>query len=274
MKRVSPLFRVIALGLPVPEYPGYPIDPPLRSRFQGRYVSGSPVEYYINEISMRMMGNEGASTWKKNALLNALTFFRALAELQHSGSVDSSAGLLNSPKVISMPEFTPENVIKYSRLFPYEESISLIIKRLYPFHFFNLDHAQFSALQKMLDSFDATAKLVEGDNKDTVSSCVSSLKSMNYSFFSSRVTQGPNGAPLMEITFQSRASDLQSVVVSAPGGNHVHVNTAIDDKRDTRKLFGGQINALTNIMQSHCLGHDICLIGGYTPCRKYVTFLI
>lgn len=29
-----PEFCVIALGVPVPQFPGYPLDPPLRSRFQ------------------------------------------------------------------------------------------------------------------------------------------------------------------------------------------------------------------------------------------------
>eukprot|EP01062_Namystynia_karyoxenos_P030185 TRINITY_DN22568_c0_g1_i1.p1 TRINITY_DN22568_c0_g1~~TRINITY_DN22568_c0_g1_i1.p1 ORF type:complete len:1930 (+),score=635.49 TRINITY_DN22568_c0_g1_i1:92-5881(+) len=37
--RVSPRFRVVALGLPVPPYAGAPLDPPLRSRFQARFVS-------------------------------------------------------------------------------------------------------------------------------------------------------------------------------------------------------------------------------------------
>ena len=32
--RVSPDFMVVALGLPVPRFPGNPLDPPLRSRFQ------------------------------------------------------------------------------------------------------------------------------------------------------------------------------------------------------------------------------------------------
>jgi len=35
---VHPNFRVIALSLPVPPYSGITLDPPLRSRFQGRYV--------------------------------------------------------------------------------------------------------------------------------------------------------------------------------------------------------------------------------------------
>ena len=37
--RVSDHFRVVALALPVPQYVGYPLDPPLRSRFQGHFVS-------------------------------------------------------------------------------------------------------------------------------------------------------------------------------------------------------------------------------------------
>ncbi|XP_048458993.1 von Willebrand factor A domain-containing protein 8 isoform X2 [Rhincodon typus] len=40
--RVSEDFRVIALGLPVPRYPGNPLDPPLRSRFQARDIYSLP----------------------------------------------------------------------------------------------------------------------------------------------------------------------------------------------------------------------------------------
>lgn len=36
--RVSEHFRVLALGLPVPQYVGNPLDPPLRSRFQARNI--------------------------------------------------------------------------------------------------------------------------------------------------------------------------------------------------------------------------------------------
>ena len=40
--RVSPDFMVVALGLPVPRFPGTPMDPPLRSRFQARVVPAPP----------------------------------------------------------------------------------------------------------------------------------------------------------------------------------------------------------------------------------------
>ena len=43
--RVHPDFRVIALGSPVPPYPGNSLDPPLRSRFQARVIM-PPVSIY------------------------------------------------------------------------------------------------------------------------------------------------------------------------------------------------------------------------------------
>ncbi|KAJ3011525.1 UNVERIFIED_CONTAM: hypothetical protein HDU68_001637, partial [Siphonaria sp. JEL0065] len=36
--RASEKFQVIALGLPIPPFPGNPLDPPFRSRFQVRYI--------------------------------------------------------------------------------------------------------------------------------------------------------------------------------------------------------------------------------------------
>mgnify|MGYP003724772207 CR=1 FL=1 len=38
---VHPNFRVIAIGVPIPPYKGHPLDPPFRSRFQGRWVEGN-----------------------------------------------------------------------------------------------------------------------------------------------------------------------------------------------------------------------------------------
>ncbi|XP_036788326.2 von Willebrand factor A domain-containing protein 8 isoform X2 [Manis pentadactyla] len=46
--RVSENFRVIALGLPVPRYPGNPLDPPLRSRFQARDIYYLPFKDQLN----------------------------------------------------------------------------------------------------------------------------------------------------------------------------------------------------------------------------------
>ena len=45
--RVSQDFRVVALGLPVPQYTGNHLDPPLRSRFQARNIRHIPFSQQI-----------------------------------------------------------------------------------------------------------------------------------------------------------------------------------------------------------------------------------
>jgi hypothetical protein len=50
---VHPDFRVIALGLPVPRYPGNPLDPPLRSRLQAHWVSSTNTEDIHHRLNLR-----------------------------------------------------------------------------------------------------------------------------------------------------------------------------------------------------------------------------
>ena len=49
---VNPAFRVVALGSPSPPYPGRALDPPLRSRFQSRYVEDLAVETLLGSADM------------------------------------------------------------------------------------------------------------------------------------------------------------------------------------------------------------------------------
>ncbi|KAF9979600.1 von Willebrand factor A domain-containing protein 8 [Mortierella antarctica] len=48
--KVSDSFTVIALGLPVPQYVGHPLDPPLRSRFQSRDVKAPGFESQMQQL--------------------------------------------------------------------------------------------------------------------------------------------------------------------------------------------------------------------------------
>ena len=48
--RVHEAFRVIAIGLPVPAFAGFPLDPPLRSRFQGLFVGVPPIETQLAAV--------------------------------------------------------------------------------------------------------------------------------------------------------------------------------------------------------------------------------
>ncbi|KAI9317743.1 AAA domain-containing protein [Dichotomocladium elegans] len=49
-EKVSDRFLVFALGLPVPPYVGYPLDPPLRSRFQSRDIRAPTFGAQVNQI--------------------------------------------------------------------------------------------------------------------------------------------------------------------------------------------------------------------------------
>ena len=62
--RVSPNFRVIALGLPVPVFPGRSLDPPLRSRFQARSVSAAQAE----SLATNILDNEWSDGLSDDAL--------------------------------------------------------------------------------------------------------------------------------------------------------------------------------------------------------------
>lgn len=48
--RVHEDFRVVALGVPSPPFPGNPLDPPLRSRFQARHVARAPADLLLQRL--------------------------------------------------------------------------------------------------------------------------------------------------------------------------------------------------------------------------------
>src|SRR5690554_4459915 len=79
--RVHPQFRVIAIGIPVPPFPGNPLDPPLRSRFQSLLVS--PL---AEEAMLRVMTDIGGSPAQIACLINLASFLR------RSGSRQSAKG--------------------------------------------------------------------------------------------------------------------------------------------------------------------------------------
>ena len=86
--RVHPDFRVVALGLPTPPWPGQSLDPPLRSRFQARVVPPPPSALAALRRAAPSLDQETA---RKLALVaEALRLFEA----EHIGSSASSHGHL------------------------------------------------------------------------------------------------------------------------------------------------------------------------------------
>ncbi|EIN14530.1 hypothetical protein PUNSTDRAFT_118001 [Punctularia strigosozonata HHB-11173 SS5] len=58
-------FRVIAIGAPVPPFPGYPLDPPFRSRFQARFIDPVGATQALVRKSTISLSQESASLVEK-----------------------------------------------------------------------------------------------------------------------------------------------------------------------------------------------------------------
>ncbi|XP_059823780.1 von Willebrand factor A domain-containing protein 8 [Hypanus sabinus] len=113
--RVSEDFRVIALGLPVPRYPGNPLDPPLRSRFQARDIYCLP---FKDHLTLLYAIGPNVPTERISQMLS---FAMALCT-QESTS-------------LGLPEFPVDNlpaIIKIMDAFPMM-SAQQLLHRLYPY---------------------------------------------------------------------------------------------------------------------------------------------
>lgn len=125
MIRVHPRFRVIALGVPVPPFPGNPLDPPLRSRFQSRVVSP------LSETALAgVMAEVGGSASQVECLV---TF---AASLRQSGIKRSSRGGVEGMLLAfhQLPFVTEHALLRVAKLlskFPRAHLLSLLL-RVFP----------------------------------------------------------------------------------------------------------------------------------------------
>uniref|UniRef100_A0A4W3H4Q1 von Willebrand factor A domain-containing protein 8 n=1 Tax=Callorhinchus milii TaxID=7868 RepID=A0A4W3H4Q1_CALMI len=113
--RVSEDFRVIALGLPVPKYPGNPLDPPLRSRFQARDI------YYLPFKDQLTLLYAIGPNVPAERVSQMLSFATTLCSQEST--------------TLGLPEFPVDNLqaaIKILDVFPMM-STQQLLQRLYPF---------------------------------------------------------------------------------------------------------------------------------------------
>lgn len=149
--RVSEQFRVIALGLPVPEFAGYPIDPPLRSRFQGRYVRLRTSQEQV--IDNCLNNKSVADTCTQENLSQVASFFHSISQIKSKYHGSDS---LNSPKLLPIPETALRDAFIYLNAHPKAQAIE-VIRSIYPYHLFGLDVTQMAVLNDLTKSFDVAA---------------------------------------------------------------------------------------------------------------------
>lgn len=91
--RTSDRFRVVALGLPIPRYPGNSLDPPFRSRFQARDVPSLSIQEQLDEIMES--GVQPAVELLAKALVQTAA---VLNDLRHSEAIPASSAVPEFPQ--------------------------------------------------------------------------------------------------------------------------------------------------------------------------------
>ncbi len=116
--RVSEDFRVIALGLPVPKYIGNPLDPPLRSRFQGRDVRHLPYEEQ-QEVLRQIAAGTGLG---EEAITKVLSLAHTLVTEESSNLGLPDFPVENLPPLVSMLSSCPSVSVLDAmlKLYPYK----------------------------------------------------------------------------------------------------------------------------------------------------------
>ncbi|KAJ3386110.1 von Willebrand factor A domain-containing protein 8, partial [Entophlyctis sp. JEL0112] len=137
--RTSENFVVVALGLPVPKYDGYSLDPPLRSRFQSRNIS---VPTYLTQLTVLQRSYPRVPLQTLESLVSVGTVLRAEATTAN-GSV-------------SIPEFplSLDFVVKVLNFLP-DVNIQSLLDCIYPYPLMNsfLEHEERSIVEAVYQRF-------------------------------------------------------------------------------------------------------------------------
>eukprot|EP00754_Rhynchopus_humris_P051984 Rhum_TRINITY_DN9858_c0_g2::Rhum_TRINITY_DN9858_c0_g2_i1::g.35676::m.35676 len=232
--RVSERFRVVALGVPVPAFPGSPLDPPLRSRFQARYIDPPPPD--------------------------ALAAFPRLAAaalaLCSNASGDDAATASAAAQQRSMPHLPHDGLVRILRLLhlpaPARPLLGDALLRAYPANLF-ADAAARSAAASLIGHFGLQTAADAGTPPSPASPPIPPSS-----------TSSPVAAPPV-VTGVSFGDGTAVVQFSAPAGGAAAVSVPSPCRRpeDASNFVetAGVSRLLAGAVQDLACGHDVCVVG-------------
>lgn len=242
-------FRVIAIAAPVPPYPGYPLDPPFRSRFQARF---------IDPVGALLSLSNGSATHNPSSV----PFYDKLRDLILSTQFASeSRSALEVISKTSLPPFPQTSLAKLSNLVerfppPSELSPSQLARLFLTIHP-GLIHAPFQAWAVL------GRQAQESGLGELGSPWMSSVDEQIglFGYHVSAINRVNDNT--VQITF-SPPPGLRPVSLSAPAGpkqlRHFPFGGNLEFNPTTRFM-----GLLTSFLQAHALGWDISLIPSALP---------
>lgn len=100
---VHPNFRVIALGCSVPPYNGRTMDPPLRSRFQSRFVDELSTESVLQLLAPDVEALQSKHSSSPSILSSIFSLYESLRQIRTSQVAEQGS---NSGSLTAMPLFS------------------------------------------------------------------------------------------------------------------------------------------------------------------------
>ncbi|GJJ14791.1 hypothetical protein Clacol_009059 [Clathrus columnatus] len=111
-----PLFRVVAIGIPIPPYKGFPLDPPFRSRFQARFLDSTRSALALsNSLKSEHIPDRPILEKLKNIILT----------IQESSEItDRVDSTFNKSAIPSFPQNSLQKLSFLDSFFPIPENLS------------------------------------------------------------------------------------------------------------------------------------------------------
>eukprot|EP01134_Creolimax_fragrantissima_P008370 CFRG8370T1 len=262
--RVHQDFRVLAIGLPVPSFPGYPLDPPLRSRFQATEVAPPMVADVLRQARPTSDYSSGTHTHTntRNPIQRERATAKAVKELI---ALSTSLRMSHNNSAIRTSSARPlylghESVMAGARVLnalPYTP-VESVLGRVYPF--WAMSPEQYQIVREAMERLTSNTKHSIPDSRESyiIASAPKPLGRQD--------TAVKEAAVIFTLSTSSTSPD-DAVSLIVPVGPHLtnsqNASTPITQNLGSRFVATkAHWGVLSDMVVDHSLGRDLCLVGG------------
>ncbi|CDO72121.1 hypothetical protein BN946_scf184962.g64 [Trametes cinnabarina] len=244
-------FRVIAIAAPVPPYPGYPLDPPFRSRFQARFVD--PMGSILALRESGSTPSQGADSQFYQKLRDIILSTQIASESRHA---------LDAVARSTLPSFPQTSLAKAKALlsaFPppdshSQEQLARLVLSLHP----ALIHSPFVAWAMLSNQFEDAGLGALGS--PILSGIDDDSGLLGYRLISIRKVDDRSARIVFEGPF---GTHVELVAAAGPGPYlpFPFTNPEMLAFVPSARFMG----LLTSLLQAHALGWDISYVPPALP---------
>ena len=238
--RVHQDFRVIAVGVPSPPFPGNPLDPPLRSRFQARHIGRIPVEELLFVLRRTYAPNVPRA--KMELLVATFEAIWALGEDQ-AGTAGQEAQSLAFSSLSFPSEHALVSAAQLLQDFP-SLDVTEVLHRIYPSH--------------------RSTGLLEGEALTLVQEVLGPTAAQPRPLARS-LSIDHAVADGKTVTVTLSAGNAAATTLRIPGAELVDMRR-LDELRQSKECM----HVVASMVQSAYIGKDLCIIGARGEGKSYI----